>query len=78
MECSRMVRSDERPGGKRQRMDYDEMDDEDDRDIRPKRSRSLVIQYYVHSITWFQDTCVDGGDAVNRDEKPRGEDRGNE
>ncbi|EYB81076.1 hypothetical protein Y032_0393g607 [Ancylostoma ceylanicum] len=43
MECYRMVRSDERPGGKRQRMDYDDMDDEDDRDIRPKRTLASTV-----------------------------------
>ncbi|VDK46189.1 unnamed protein product [Cylicostephanus goldi] len=37
-----MVRSDERPG-KRQRLDYDEMEDEDDRDIRPKRTLASTV-----------------------------------
>ncbi|KHJ82390.1 hypothetical protein OESDEN_17916 [Oesophagostomum dentatum] len=42
MEACRMVRSDERPG-KRQRVDYDDMEDEDDRDIRPKRTLASTV-----------------------------------
>ncbi|KAK6042446.1 hypothetical protein COOONC_20047 [Cooperia oncophora] len=37
-----MVRSEERPN-KRQRMDYDDVDDDEDRDIRPKRTIASTV-----------------------------------
>ncbi|VDM59521.1 unnamed protein product, partial [Angiostrongylus costaricensis] len=38
----RMFRNDDRPS-KRQRVDYDEMDDDDERDSRPKRTLASTV-----------------------------------